>query len=58
MRSPGWVTPTQRPYRGEHHEGVGAEGLGHHLGQEDLGLLGGVDGRVHGALERLVEGRA
>ena len=56
-RSSGWVTPTQRPWAGSTVKELVAERLGDHLGQQDLGLLGGVGGGVHGGLERLVEGR-
>ena len=57
-RSSGWVTPTQRPWPSRHGEGGGGQRLGHHLGQQDLGLLRGVGGGVHGGLEDGVEGRS
>ena len=56
-RSSGWVTPMQRPSAGSTVKELVAEGFGHHLGQQHLVLLGGVDGGVHGGLEGLVEGR-
>ena len=56
-RSSGCVTPMQRPWAGSTRERAGGQGFAHHLGQEHLGLLGGVGGGIHGGLERLVEGR-
>ena len=40
----------------EHPERAGGQGFAHNLRPQDLDLLGGVGGGIHGGLERLVEG--